>query len=113
MITGLKWQISSADLQKLMLSRVEYHKVKADFYSAEVKRLAPALEQMNEEAEELTLAKYNTSNSNSLNDFKQQAKHHKDRVSYFAFYSSHLVPDEVYQLSEAELNTLEVVGRGY
>jgi hypothetical protein len=109
MIEGLKLSIGSLELQGLCDARVQYHTDKATFFENEVKRLAPVMAEMANEAQ--SQGKF--SNSNSMTDsFEQKTAHHKDRATYFKFLANHLIAGESYRLSLEDLRILEIV-KGY
>ncbi len=108
MIDNLELCITSTELKQLVLGRVEYHNVKSNFFETEMTRIGTALEDMDDEAERI--GKYSNS-MNPVDTFKQKAKIHKDRATYFKFFADHLIPNETYRLTQNDLHTLEVTGR--
>jgi len=109
MVEELKLQISTDELKALLEGRMRYHAKKAEVLETEMKRLGEVMEDLDEEAEEI--GKYSNSNSNNpVNTLRSKAKVHRDRATYFNFFSKHLMPNETYVLTQSDLSTIEVTG---
>jgi hypothetical protein len=111
MIEGIKLQLSTEEIRKTVQERIEYHQRKADWAKTEAKRLQPDQDDLDDEAE--SIGKYTNSTNNPVVSLKQTAKHHRDRATYFRFIEAHLVPNEIYVLTEEDLRRLEVLSNRY
>lgn len=109
MVEELKLQIASTELKALLEGRMRYHAKKAEVLEAEMKRLGEVMDDLDEEAEEI--GKYsNSASNNPVNTLKSKAKVHRDRATYFKFFSEHLIQNETYVLTQSDLHTIEVTG---
>jgi len=109
-IEGIKLQLPTEKLKKLLEGRVEYHTTKAKFFKEKAKELKPTMEEFEEEAEEI--GKFSNSNRHGMDDpvenFAKRGKHHTDRATYFKFLADNLIPNETYILQEHDLQRLEI-----
>lgn len=109
MVEELKLQIPSTELKTLLEGRMRYHAHKAEVLEAEMKRLGDVMDDLDEEAEQI--GKYSNSNSNDpVKTLRSKAKVHRDKATYFKFFSEHLIQNETYVLTQNNLMTIEVVG---
>jgi hypothetical protein len=110
-IEGVKLQLTSEKLKKLLEGRAEYHSKKAEFYKTKAKELAPQMEEFEEEAEEI--GKMSNSNrygsEDPVDSLNKKGKHHTDRATYFRFMAENLIPNETFILQEHDLQRLEVM----
>ena len=98
MIEGVKLNISSDELKKKILERVEYHRQKFEFYSKKVEELEPVKGEME-------------SSSNAFTDLKNKADNHQARMEFFQFLADHIIPKEIYRLQTQDLTNLEFISR--
>lgn len=113
MIDGIKLQLSTQELKELIVKRVEYHQKKHDWAAQKVKEIEPELGELDDEAGRQGKYTNSLGNGNPVSAFKQQAKHHGDRVTYFKFLAEHLIPNETYVLEEDDLRRIEVLSQHY
>lgn len=105
MINGIQIQISGEELKKHISERADFHKQKSEWYQTQVKEFEKAQENLPSE-----LQYQNTSNS-PVKPMEDKVKDHQQRSTFFAFMADHLVVSEVYQLSQSDLTTLEIISR--
>jgi hypothetical protein len=114
MIDNLKLEITSTELKALVEGRMKYHTHKATVLEEEMGRLGTVLDDLDDEAEEIGKYTSNSGNNNPVDNLRGRAKVHRDRATYFKFFSEHIIPNEKYVLTQADLCTIEVVGsRGW
>lgn len=109
-INGLKLQITSAQLEKLLTQREEYHLTRAKKFEERAKVEKQDEDEAMEDAFEI--GKYGT--SNVARGFGGQSaaerfRHHTDRATVAKFRREHLLPNETYILEEEDLRLLEVL----
>lgn len=99
MIEGLKIQIGSDELKKHLEARAEYHSQKVEFYKGQVKSLSDG-------------GVGRTFHSNDpVGSLQGSVKEHANKMAYFKFMAEHLVPSEMYRISEHDLQQLEIYER--
>lgn len=101
MIDGLRIEMKSAEVVAHCLSRAAMHREKAETYA---KRIAAVGEAMGEVAV--------ASNDPAFN-MKGKLDHHRKQLGFFSFIAEHVVPDDVYRLTEEDLGRLEIASRYY
>lgn len=109
MIEGLKLQIGSDELRKLLESRAEYHGGKAKWAEAESARMEPMMKDQRRRSRDI--GKYGNTSSDAAMSLGEQADYHADREVYFKFLASHVIPNETYQFREPDLRDIEVLSR--
>lgn len=114
MVENLKLTITSLELKALVEGRMRYHAHKAEVLEGEMSRLGAVLDDLDEEAEEQGKYLSNNGHNDPVSTLKTKAKAHRDRATYFKFFSEHIIPDEKYVLTQGDLGIIEVVGgRGW
>jgi hypothetical protein len=96
-IDGLKVQFSSDELRNHLQSRVAYHRDKERLYADQVVALTAGGEQSKDASLDPIKALQNRGDS------------HRKRRDLFEVLVGHLVPDEIYQLSDSDLARLELI----
>jgi hypothetical protein len=100
MIEGIHLDFKSSEIKEHLLERVHYHKEREVFYLAQVRRLRKAGAQL-------------VGYVDPLSALEKKAESHRERRDLFAIMAEHIVPNEVYRLSETELGHIELPGRSY
>ena len=101
MIEGLHIDIGSRELGQHLELRAEHHAAKARAY-----------EQQAASVRELGAGAGNLGQSNDpSSSLAQSAATHAARASFFLFIAGHIVPNETYRLSEADLIRIEIASR--
>ena len=101
MIEGLKIDISTAELRNHFEERAKYHRKKADWYHSQIKSLR-----------EGGVAPTRMSND-PVGSLEHSASHHVTKTAYFTFMAEHLIPDEIYRLTEDDLGHIELASKYY
>lgn len=100
MIEGLKFDVTTAELRGHLQERVTHHKERAEFYAGQVK----ALEDGNAQG-------MNYSGGDPVRALKDKHSEHKHKIDLFKFLVDHVVPNEMYRLTESDLLQLEIISR--
>ena len=100
MIEGIFMDVTSAELDEHLRARALHHKDRAGTYA----RQSAELEADQSEHDQ------NLSN-NPVRSLKDSQRHHQTRAELFTFMADHLVPNEVYRVSESDLTRLELIGQ--
>lgn len=103
MITGINIQISGEELKNHISGRADFHKQKADWYEKQSVEFKKASENLPDEMQ-------NTSNS-PIRGLEEKVKDHQQRSSFFSFMAEHIVLTEIYQLSQSDLASIEIMSR--
>jgi hypothetical protein len=101
MIEGLKIELKSAELVGHIKKRAEYHKTKAEWYAKQVGELHKGGVE----------SSYNS--NDPVRSLQASEKDHTEKSALFLFLAEHIVPNEVYRLTESDLSRLELVSRYY
>jgi hypothetical protein len=99
MIEGIKITLTTEQLKEMLDKKVDYHKERSKFYDQQVAAI-------NVLTDENTNQSYNPAQS-----LKNKFAEHYNKAFYFEFISSHLIPSEIYILSENDLLRLELTER--
>lgn len=109
MIEGLKLDVRAEELVARLDERVAVHQAKADAYSAQLRRLG-AIGPDPEDDDVMADLRGNGSPRHSLERKHQQ---HSERIALLTFLRDHLVPGEVYRLSQEDLRFAEFLPDRY
>lgn len=109
MIEGLQIDVKGSELKKMLEDRLKYHKDKSKALQGNLEKLADIEKTMDAEAE--AIGKF--SNASPRGSLESTIKKHKDQSIYFKFMADHVVVDETYRLTEADLYKLGIQGRDY
>lgn len=109
MIEGLQIDVSSTELREMLLGRLEHHKKKIEAYESQEKQLAELEKKLADDAEQVS----KVSNAGPLTSVQQALKKHRDQVIYYRFMAEHVVPNETYRLTDADLVRLGVQAERY
>ena len=109
MIEGLHVDVSAAELKELLLGRLKYHDDKVSHYEKQLGEMEKIDRALAEEAEVFS----KTSTASPKKSLEQAVQKHKDQTIYYRFMSTHLVMNETYRLSEADLTRLGIAMPGY
>jgi len=104
-IMGLQVDVKSAELKKIISSRVEYHQNKAEAYEAQAGKLRATIKGIEEDNE---VGKVTNSNGDPAQNMETKAKEHKDKAVHFQFLLDHVIVDETYRLSTEDLRMLGI-----
>jgi hypothetical protein len=98
-IEGLAFDVSSEELEEHLQKRMKHHVDKASFYAGQV----AALRGGGVGAQSAT--------NDPVSSLENSQRQHEGRMALFAFMAEHVVPDEVYRLSEQDLARIEIIAR--
>jgi hypothetical protein len=101
MITGLQLDFQSADLVSHILARHKFHSDKAKWYRSQIESLRSG-----------GLKPENASND-PVRSLEQSMTDHEQKAALFQVFAQHVVPDEIYRLTESDLTKLEFISRYY
>lgn len=99
MIEGLRIDVSSEEMKKILKDRVSYHSEKAEMYGSQVKALE------GEPTVDMT--------ADPKKALRDRLRHHQRKWEFFNFLAEHVIPNETYRLSEIDLTRLEILSRGW
>ena len=111
MIEGLQVDVKSAELKKIIASRIEYHQAKCKVLETTANKLRTTMIGIEDDMEE-QMSKVRTNNS-PTQGLDNQAKQHKDKVVHFQFLLDHVVQDDVYRLTQSDLQLLGIYKPSY
>ncbi len=97
MIEGLKIDVTSEEMKKLLKDRASYHGEKAEEYGNQLKLL--------EDEPSLDMS------MDPRRAMREKVHHHQQKWVFFNFLDAHVIPDEIYRLSETDLYRLELLSR--
>jgi hypothetical protein len=97
MIEGIRIELNTDELCKHLLGRVKFHHDKGQWYA--------------NHAQELKDAGSEGKSNDPAASLRQSANTHADREAFFQFIADHLIPNEVYRLSESDFTRLEFAAR--
>lgn len=101
MIQGIQLDFKSSELKKHLLERVQHHKQREIFYLTQVKNMRRAGAER---------AAYG---ADPLSSLEKKSESHRERRDLFVIMAQHIVPNEVYRLTETDLGHIELPGRSY
>jgi hypothetical protein len=96
-IEGIKISLTTEELRKHMQTRIDFHKVKVDFYMKQVAALR-----------EGGLSATGHSRD-PVAELENGCDTHRKKSALFQFMASHLIPEATYILSEHDFARLELV----
>ncbi|MFI5297283.1 MAG: hypothetical protein ACHREM_04230 [Polyangiales bacterium] len=99
MITGLMFEVKSEELKTHCIAQMNAHEMKVRDYEGNI------------EGVRKLQADAGQTSRNALDDLTKRMNEHKSRVQYFRFCAEHVIPNEVYRLSESDLSTIGFVVR--
>lgn len=115
MIEGLHFDISSDQLREHLLSRIEWHRERHEWYK---KNASELVESFNRQADpnwvhtpfDVTTG-YGASNSR-VDNLKDGAKQHLDKVTTYTAFVKYLIPNNTYRLTPHSMAELELIPNG-
>ncbi len=107
MIEGLKLDVKAEELVRSLAERIRYHRSKAESYSAQIDKLGEVAS-IGEEEEEDVIA-FTRGHESPRTSLERKVKEHVERAAILTFLRDHLVPGEVYRLSEQDLRMAEIL----
>mgnify|MGYP001579715992 CR=1 FL=1 len=99
MIEGIKIDMETETLRRHVQERADFHKAKSRWYDKQVDSLKAGI-----------AAQTNVSND-PVSSLERSRESHRERATFFQIICDHLVPNEVYRLSEGDLARLELFSR--
>lgn len=108
MIEGLKIEVKSAELKEHLQGRAKFHDEKSKFYSQQLVEFKEANKNLPEE-----LQTNNVSNRGPLMAMEGRVSTHKKTADLFKFLADHVIADEVYHLTEHDLQRIEITPNYY
>lgn len=106
MVNGLQVDVQSDELKKIIQSRVDYHAGRVATYEKQAAQLREILDGK----EEKTIGK--VSNGTPIQNLEDKATEHKDKLVHFKFLLDHVIVNDVYRLSQSDLQMLGIASRG-
>ena len=107
MISGLQVDVQSDELKKIIQSRIDYHTERAALYGSKADEIRKSLEGV----EEKTIGK--VSNGSPTQNLEEKAREHTDKLVHFKFMLDHVIVNDVYRLTQTDLQLLGIAGRGW
>lgn len=107
MVEGLQFDIQSEELKKIIQSRIDYHIDRAQLYRVKAEEIRKSLEGV----EEKTIGK--VSNAGPTESLETKAREHTDKLVHFKFMLDHVIINDVYRLSQQDLQLLGIASRGW
>jgi hypothetical protein len=101
MIEGLKIDVSSEELARLLREREVHHNNRVETYATKIDALKEA------GVEELPVS------GDPLSGLQTKVIEHQRKYALFHFLREHLIPHEIYRLTETDLARLEILSRYY
>ena len=98
MIEGLKIDVTSAEIRTMLEDRAQTHRKKVEEYQKKVDTLA-------------AMAQEAGATNSTLSAVGSKLREHRSHAMYFEFAASHVIPGEIYRLSDDDLTRLEVMDR--
>lgn len=99
MIEGILIELSTLELREHLRLRESYHTEKRTFYETQIEALLSG-----------GVGRSGASND-PVGSLERSVKEHGDKQAFFAFLAEHLVPDEIYRLSESDFVRMEFAAR--
>ncbi len=111
MIESLKLDVKAEELVQRLEDRIAYHRTKAESYGTHIAKLGeiPTIGE-EEEDDVVSLTRGHESPRISL---ERKVSEHADRAAILTFLRDHIVPGEVYRLSEQDLRMAEILPSRY
>lgn len=114
MIQGLRYHFTTVELTKHMTDRADYHAKRAAEKETALPGIRDALEKIKANAEAQQVSQMSKmSNSYHMGepdkDLETDIRNHKNKALVFHTLALHLVQNETYDLSEADLIRLEIL----
>ena len=103
MIEGLKIDVKSAELKKILEERYGYHVEKSKTYSAAAQNLLASVKGIEED---MSVGK--VSHANPAQNLENQARTHHESSNYYKFMLEHVVQDDTYRLGQDDLRRLGI-----
>lgn len=101
MIEGLKFRMSSGELSNYLGERIAHHGERKDFYQRTLDKFKAGT--AGDVMPQFT-------GGNPIDGMNAKVAEHDNKMRLFKFMRDHLVTGEEYQLSEADLLKLEIIG---
>jgi hypothetical protein len=102
MVEGFRVDVTAEELVAHLDGRVTYHRERTEECEARLRHLH-ALEPAAQEEEEM----FEMCASSRLHGLERMAARHRNREVFLMFARNHVVGNEIYRLSEADLRLLE------
>ncbi len=109
MINGLHVDVTSDELKKMLLGRLTYHQEKISFYKEQVAEMRKVDEKLKRDREAIG----KTSTQSPIESLESAVLKHENQSIYYKFMADHVVPSEVYRLSESDLQRLGIQNDRY
>ena len=97
MIEGIRIELDSHELRQTLERRVAHHKERATWYGEQVAALCAGG------------AMSQNRSMDPVSSLRQRAKEHAQSAALLNFVAQHIIPGEVYRLTQAELSRFELV----
>src|SRR5438445_766388 len=99
MIEGVRIEITSDELWQHLVKRETYHREKEAWYRGQVESLMKG-----------GVGPTGASN-NPIESLERSRQEHESKMQLFEFMAGHVIPKEVYRLSESDLARIEIISR--
>lgn len=103
MIEGLKVDVKSDELVKILTERMQHHADRSAAYEKKSQELKATLSGLEEE---LSVGK--VSNRSAADTLDNKAGEHKNKYVYYKFMLDHVIQNDVYRLGQDDLERLGV-----
>lgn len=103
MIEGLKVDVKSEELVKILTERMQHHLERSEAYNKKAAELKATLSGLEED---LSVGK--VSNNSASGGLETKAREHKDKSTYYKFLLDHVIQNDTYRLDQADLERLGV-----
>lgn len=97
MIEGIKIELDSHELRQTLERRAAHHKERAAWYGEQVATLCAGGAQTEHRS------------MDPVSSLRQRGKEHTQTAALLTFVAQHVIPGEVYRLTQADLSRFELV----
>lgn len=114
-LNGISLHIRGTELIEHCKNRAQYHGNRAELYQSKMTEIE-ALRKSGDEAAHKSVGKGLSNSGDPLDSLERSFKEHQSKSRFFAFSSTHLIEDAVYDTDTADLVTFEIAPgsvRGY
>jgi len=102
MIEGFKLDFTSQDLKDHLNQRRDFHGEKELSYRKQAEGVAS-----------IKGGDFQGQTVDPQHALEQRANDHRSKHDFFSLMAAHIVPDEIYRLTQNDLVLLELISRGY
>ena len=110
MIQGIAIDVKGAELVERIRARAEHHETRATACDAHLRRLrAPGPTPADDLAKELESAGPGAKEPFTEETLERKIRQHRERAQALLFLGQHIMPDEVYRVTETDLRAADLL----